>query len=205
VTESREIAKYFHENFNTDLEKNDHWYPSDREERAKVQEWLNWSDERHMTICKPALMHGITFYGGPWRENLGIAVAVLGAMFRGSPSEDGNMLRCLAEGEKRLSERTIKEVEDLNLGDLAAFMEVSLPFVYHPDAQIDDYPNWKNLYQVLLKLPEFREIDEAYTTFNAHVEELRENAPSPTFIGYFKETWLTIKFLGMIATRKMFY
>merc|ERR1712136_7950 len=119
VTESREIAKYFHENFNTDLEKNDHWYPSDREERAKVQEWLNWSDERHMTICKPALMHGITFYGGPWRENLGIAVAVLGSMFRGSPTEDANMLRCLAEGEKRLSERTIKEVEDLNLGDLA--------------------------------------------------------------------------------------
>ena len=36
VTESREIAKYFHENFNTDLEENDHWYPRDPEGRKKV-------------------------------------------------------------------------------------------------------------------------------------------------------------------------
>ena len=36
ITESRNIAKYFHENFNQDLEKNDHWYPKNEEERAKV-------------------------------------------------------------------------------------------------------------------------------------------------------------------------
>ena len=37
ITESREIAKYFHENFNQDFHFNDHWYPSDQEERAKVK------------------------------------------------------------------------------------------------------------------------------------------------------------------------
>ena len=37
VTESRGIAKYFHENFNQDIEKNDHWYPKDPSERAKVR------------------------------------------------------------------------------------------------------------------------------------------------------------------------
>ena len=36
VTESREIAKYFHENFNTAPEENDHWYPCNPEERKKV-------------------------------------------------------------------------------------------------------------------------------------------------------------------------
>ena len=36
ITESREIAKYFHENFNMAPEENDHWYPSDPEERKKV-------------------------------------------------------------------------------------------------------------------------------------------------------------------------
>ena len=36
VSQSREIAKYFHDNFNTEKEKNDHWYPSDSEKRAKV-------------------------------------------------------------------------------------------------------------------------------------------------------------------------
>ena len=36
ITESREIAKYFHENFNMAPDENDHWYPSDPEERKKV-------------------------------------------------------------------------------------------------------------------------------------------------------------------------
>ena len=39
ITQSRTIAKYFHENFNQDLEGNDHWYPKDPEERAKVRIW----------------------------------------------------------------------------------------------------------------------------------------------------------------------
>ena len=37
ITESREIAKYFHENFNMAPEENDHWYPSDSEERKRVK------------------------------------------------------------------------------------------------------------------------------------------------------------------------
>ena len=40
ITESREIAKYFHENFNMAPEENDHWYPSDPEERKKVKKLL---------------------------------------------------------------------------------------------------------------------------------------------------------------------
>ena len=37
ITESRQIAKHFHKNYNKDEKKNDHWYPSDPEERAKVR------------------------------------------------------------------------------------------------------------------------------------------------------------------------
>ena len=157
-----------------------------------------------MTICKPALVHGITFYGGPWRDNYGILMAVMGSAFKNSASEKAKLMQCLEDGERLLSERTIKDVEDLNLGDLAAYFEVSLPFAHHPDVEIDQYPNFKNLYQVLLKLPEFQEIDEAFRKFNSHIEELRENAPSPTVTSYFKETWSTMKFIGTAATRKMF-
>ena len=42
ITESRNIAKYFHENFNQELEKNDHWYPKNEEERAKVSILIQW-------------------------------------------------------------------------------------------------------------------------------------------------------------------
>ena len=36
VIESREIAKHFHTKYNQDAAKNDHWYPNDPAERAKV-------------------------------------------------------------------------------------------------------------------------------------------------------------------------
>ena len=38
ITESRNIAKYFHEHFNNGFEENDHWYPANPEERAKVRQ-----------------------------------------------------------------------------------------------------------------------------------------------------------------------
>ena len=41
ITESREIAKYFHENFNMAQDENDHWYPSDPEERKKVNKFVS--------------------------------------------------------------------------------------------------------------------------------------------------------------------
>ena len=36
ITQSRDIARYFHQHFNMDPEANDHWYPQDPEERRKV-------------------------------------------------------------------------------------------------------------------------------------------------------------------------
>ena len=51
ITESREIAKYFHENFNIAPEENDHWYPSDPEERKKVGKLeVDWDKPRFLMI-----------------------------------------------------------------------------------------------------------------------------------------------------------
>ena len=55
ITESREIAKYFHENFNMAQEENDHWYPSDPEERKKVGKFeVDW-DKHWFLMIKPFL------------------------------------------------------------------------------------------------------------------------------------------------------
>ena len=54
VTESREIAKYFHENFNTAPEENDHWYPCNPEERKKVKIKI----ENKTAVCR--ISHGLT-------------------------------------------------------------------------------------------------------------------------------------------------
>ena len=195
VTESRTIARYFHEHFNQDVEGNDHWYPSNPDARAKVDEWLDWSDQRHMTFCKPALLHAVTIYGMPWRDNYGIFTTIIGR-FKNDPRENADMRGALADAEKMLSERAINEVADLNLGDLAVFLESSLPFSVHPDIHYDNYPALKNLYKVIQNIPEFEPIDREFCDYTKRVRELRNNGPSPTPFTYFRELWTTIKFIS---------
>ena len=193
ITESRTIAKYFHEHFNTDLEGNDHWYPSNPEKRVKVEEWLDWSDQRHMVFCKPPLLHATTSYGMPWRENYGIIMTIIGSRIKNDPGANAEMRSCLADAESMLSDRTIKEVTDLNLGDLAVFLESSLAFFVHPDIHYDNYPALKNLYTVIQKIPEFEEIDREFCEFTERVRDMRDHGPSPTVFTYINEMWATLK------------
>merc|ERR1719210_3010643 len=75
----REIAKHFHAHFNLEPDKNDHWYPSDPTERAKVDEWLAFSDKNHMTLCMPGLMTAVNTFGMPWRKTYGVFIARMSA------------------------------------------------------------------------------------------------------------------------------
>ena len=68
----------------------------------------------------------------------------------------------LSEAEEILSQREIKEVKDLNLGDLAVFLESSMAFFILPDIRYEDYPAFKNLYKVIQEIPEFQEIDQKF-------------------------------------------
>ena len=52
----------------------------------------------------------------------------MGVFYRNYPALDRGMMRCLIQGEEFLSKQTIREVEDLNLSDLAVFFETSLSF-----------------------------------------------------------------------------
>jgi len=196
IAQSRSIAKYFHENFNKDEDANEHWYPSNVEERAKVDEWLNWSDKRHMTFCKPALMYAVSTYGMPWRENYGIIIAILGRTIGSSPENINGMKTCLSEAETMLSERNIKDVGDLNLGDLAVFFESSLSFFLLPDITYNDYPAFKNLYEVIQKIPEFDQIDQEFSVFTKRVRDLRNAGLQPTLFTYISEVWSTMKLIA---------
>jgi len=190
ITQSRTIAKYFHENFNQDLEGNDHWYPKDPEERAKVDEWLNFSDKRHMSICKPALGYAISKFVMPWRANYGIIMSILGNKLKKDKSALAEMKTNLSDAEEILSHRKIQNVQDLNLGDLAIFFETTLPFFVLPEINYEDYPAFDNLYKIIQQIPEFQEIDEKFREF---LLPLEKNERSPSIFTYFKEVWTTIK------------
>jgi len=194
VTESRGIAKYFHENFNQDLEKNDHWYPKDPEERAKVDEWLDWSDKRHMSICIPPLMTALNTYGMPWRENFGIFITKMSSKMKNDPKAIKEMEQNLSEAEEILSKREINQVSDLNLGDLATFLETSLPFFILPNVKYEDYPALANLYKTMKHIPEFEEIDQKFGEFIKRIHDLQNSSNnSPTIFTTMGEIWTTIK------------
>lgn len=198
ITESRSIARYFHENFNKDVNGNDHWYPSDGEERSKVDDWLDWSDKRHMTFCKPPLFYATSTYGMGWREKYGIMMVILGRTMGNNPDNISAMKTCISEAEKTLSERNIKEVEDLNLGDLAVFFESSLAFFLLPDINYVDYPALRNLYKVMQKIPEFEEIDREFSAFTQQVKDFRDSGIRPTIFAYISEIWSTIKLIAYV-------
>ena len=76
-----------------------------------------------------------------------------------------NLRKEVADAEEILSKREIKTVEDLNVGDLATFMELTMPMELHQEFQWSDYPNLENLYRVCSKVPGFSEIHQPFLEF----------------------------------------
>ena len=143
-----------------------------------------------MSICKPALGYAVSKFSMPWRENIGIAVTILGNYLKNNKSALDEMKTNLSDAEEILSHRKIQKVQDLNLGDLAIFFETTLPFFVLPDINYEDYPAFYNLHKIMQQIPEFQEIDEKFREF---LLPLEKNERSPSIFTYFKEVWTTIK------------
>ena len=156
----------------------------------QVDEWLNFSDKRHMSICKPALGYAISKFVMPWRANYGILITFVGNKLKKDKSALAEMKTNLSDAEEILSHRKIQNVQDLNLGDLAIFFETTLPFFVLPEINYEDYPAFDNLYKIIQQIPEFQEIDEKFREF---LLPLEKNERSPSIFTYFKEVWTTIK------------
>ena len=76
-----------------------------------------------------------------------------------------NLRKEVADAEEILSKREIKTVEDLNVGDLATFMELTMPMELLQEFHWSDYPSLENLYRVCRKVPGFSEIHQPFLEF----------------------------------------
>merc|ERR1711976_797797 len=85
------------------------------------------------------------------------------------------MVATLREGNKILITRRLEGVEDLNLGDIAAFMEASLSF-WVGDQNISDYPGFQKLFGIIQKVDGFLEIHERFVEFASQLVQIREDA-----------------------------
>ena len=72
-----------------------------------------------------------------------------------------DLKRQLSAAENILAKRDISCVEDLNIGDLSAFMEISVPMECLEGFHWADYPYLNKLYQVDMFL-----IQDAYNILN---------------------------------------
>merc|ERR1711933_100389 len=111
----------------------------------------------------------------------------------GSVQDD--LKRCVAEAETILSGRSINKVEDLNIGDIATFMEVSVPMECHPNFSWKDYPNLSNLYNVMKMIPEFSRVHDPYLEFTADFCRVRDSNPSYGYSEYPSQCCLSLGLL----------
>merc|ERR1711971_121264 len=141
-----------------------------------------------MSICKPALGTAVSRVDMNWRKHYGIFIAIIGGKLKSDKAVIAEMMTNIRDAEEILSKRKIDCVNDLNLGDLALFLEVTLPFFI-----LDDVPAIRNLYEVIKRIPEFSEIDEGFKKFIEPV--LRQNPSSQSTMGYFQEVWTSVKMI----------
>ena len=97
--------------------------------------------------------------------------------------------------EEALSQRRLETVEDLNLGDLAIYLECSLAFAMNT-MKIDDYPGLKRVYELMLMVPEFQDIDEKFRGFGNNILSLQAKGSQPSLFEKLGEVWTSVKFIS---------
>ena len=98
---------------------------------------------------------------------------------KNDPGANADMRGALADAEKMLPEMAVKEVRHWNLVDLAVCLESSSPFFVNTNIHYNNYPALQTLYEVIQKIPEFKQIDHVFCEFTKGFRELKNNGPSP--------------------------
>jgi len=132
---------------------------------------MDWSKPLHLNLEKAVVLaHMGPQMGLPFRENYGLVICLLGAKARRDKQAMAELKKNLLAADELVAARKITCIEDLNLGDLATFMEVSLPIECYHEFSWSQYPHLSHLYEVCKGIPAF---DEVHTPFMEFVEMYR--------------------------------
>jgi len=134
--------------------------------KYQVDQWLDWSKSMHSALEKAVVgSHCMSQQGMPWRDNYGLICCLISTIVQRDPQPLHNLRKEVADADEILSNREIKTVEDLNVGDLATFMELTMPMELLKEFHWSDYPSLENLYRVCSKVPGFSEIHQPFLEF----------------------------------------
>ena len=102
--------------------------------------------------------------------------------------------------EEKIKERNINTVEDLNIGDLALFLEVTMPMEIHPDYSWHQYPNLNHLYSVCKKIECFDKVHKPFLDWCRMIRQHQEINAQMTL-----GRWMFDIFVGGKMIMKMIY
>jgi len=189
MDESLNIVRHFFNTYNTNPE-NDHWYPQDPDKRRDVDEWLewagngkgNWKTAIHLTIRTAVVMaHMAPQQGMNWRDYMGAIICLIGYKARKNQEALEDLKRQLSTAEIILAKRKISCVEDLNIGDLSAFMEISVPMECLEGFHWADYPNLNKLNQLCNEVPGFERVHQPFLDFCREYRHHRDANTKPSW------------------------
>jgi len=119
----------------------------------------DWKTAIHLTIRTAIVIsHMAPQHGMGWRNAMGVLLIPLGMKARRDHQARLDLKKQVDAAEEILKKRKISSVEDLNLGDVAAFMEISVVMECAVGYFWSDYPYLEKLYQLLREVPGFMEV-----------------------------------------------
>ena len=196
MAESRDLARHIFNKYNKE-KSDEHWYPNDPAKRKEVDEWMEWSKPLHLCIEAQVALRFARQSGLPWRDTYGSMILIAPA-----PGGPGASLERLKEyitiADEMVGKRQISAVEDLNLGDLATMQEVVMAFECFEgtnELAWKDFPHLANLYAVLQKVPEFRDVQKPFLSFCEKYRQLRDAKRGETVLGLLVDTVNTFRFI----------
>jgi len=180
VIESADICRYFEKNFNKTPAENDHWYPSDAEKRAKVDEEFVWIGENAGTIAIACLAQVFGVNGSPWRNKMGIA-AVKASQKMKKKVVRQDFLDAVKSGTDMLTSKNVEKVEDLTLGDVLTWFVLSMPvFMLKDDADVarivGKETGFYRVFEALQKVSGFNDIHARFMVLVNQLNQVKDDA-----------------------------
>jgi len=209
IEESMDIVRHIFNKYNKNP-NNDHWYPKDPIKRAEVDEWLDWAQKGrgdwktalHLTIrTTVVLSHMACQQGMGWVDHYGVLTRLAGIKARRDKVALADLKRQLAVAEEIFEKRKITKVEDLNIGDMGVFLEITVVMECLAGYYWSNYPALENLLKVSKQIPEFMEIHQPFLDFcreYRHHRDANTTASLLTTISQVITTFVTFAKIVMV-------
>ena len=110
------------------------------------------------------------------------------------------LTRHLAEAEAIVGRHGKTQVSELDLGDVATFMEVTLAMECHPSFRWSDYPHLSRLHALMQQVPEFDSVHAPFLDFLAPFKQAQASGRGTTLAEFVAEARTGIRTVIKLAT-----